>query len=112
MNRINIKPMTINRAWKGRRFKTDEYRSWRTEMFYTLPKIEVPDPPFKVSFEFGFSTKNSDIDNPVKCCLDAIQDKYRINDRDVYRLEVEKKMVKKGGEYIKFKIENYEKIKP
>lgn len=102
---LKIKPMTVNEAWQGRRYKTEKYKKWRQNVTYLLPTLNVPNVKLKVMLEFGFSNKSSDIDNPIKCILDAIQFKYGFNDKMIYRLEVDKQIVKKGDEYIKFNIE-------
>ena len=60
-------------------------------------------PPYRIDIEFGFTSKLSDIDNPVKCFVDILQKKYGINDKDVYEMNLKKVIVKKGG-YIKFSI--------
>lgn len=64
----------------------------------------MPDPPFKIDVEFGMSAL-SDLDNPLKPLLDVLQKKYGINDRDILELRAKKKVVKKGKEFIAFKIE-------
>ena len=61
-----IKLLSVNKCWQGKRFKSKAYKAYEAELLYTLPKRELPSAPFKVSFEFGFSTKAADIDNPVK----------------------------------------------
>jgi Holliday junction resolvase RusA-like endonuclease len=105
MIKIKTKPLSVNGAWKGRRYKSDEYKNYEVGVTWMLPKITIPEPPFKVSYEFGFSSKGSDIDNPVKCFQDILVKKYGFKDQDIYELHVTKKIVKKGKEYIKFKIE-------
>lgn len=76
-----------------------------------LPKLKICDAPYKITIEFAFSSILADIDNPLKPFLDVLQKKYNINDRDVYRLEVVKTVVKKGSEFVKFNIETYGKEK-
>jgi Holliday junction resolvase RusA-like endonuclease len=49
-------------------------------------------------------SKLSDVDNPLKPFLDILQKKYKINDRDIEQLQVRKVVVKKGGEFIRFGI--------
>ena len=39
--RIDIKPMSVNEAWKGRRFKTDKYKGFEKEMLLKLPNIKI-----------------------------------------------------------------------
>ena len=64
--RVNIKPLSVNRAWQGRRYKTDAYEAYEMEMLLRLPAGRLPEPPYRVFYEFGFSNKLSDYDNPVK----------------------------------------------
>ena len=103
---IKTKPLSVNDAFQGRRFKTIAYKNYEVGVSSMLPNIKIPKPPFKVSYEFGFSSKAADIDNPVKCFTDILQKKYGFNDKDIYEMSLKKKIVKKGNEYIKFKIES------
>lgn len=104
--KINIKPLTINQAFKGRRFRTDKYDSFIKDCLLLLPKsIEIPDKAnVKLAVEFGFSSKLSDIDNCLKTFIDCLVKKYKVDDRYIQELHVFKEIVKKGDEYIKFKI--------
>ena len=103
---VNIKPLSVNNAWKGRRFKTMEYKSYERAVLLMLPKrIDIPEPPFSLNLEFGYSSKLADIDNGLKPFIDILQKKYGINDKDIYHLQVLKTIVKKGEEFVKFKIE-------
>ena len=104
MIKIDLKPLSVNEAWKGKRFRTDKYRKFQTDLSYLLPKIEITNPPFCLKLVFGFSNKLSDIDNPVKLVQDILVKKYGFDDRDIYRLEVDKTIVKKGSEFIRFEI--------
>lgn len=103
---VNIKPLSVNEVWQGRRFKTQAYKSYEKAVLLMLPKrIELPSPPFSITFEFGVSSKLSDWDNPIKPFQDILCKKYGIDDRDIYKGTVSKVLVKKGEEYVKFKIE-------
>jgi len=104
---IPVKPMSINEAWKGRRFKTDKYKAYVIAVKAKLPVIKLPPTPYKVSFWFGFSTSLSDVDNPTKPTLDILCQKYNFSDRHVMELTLKKVMVKKGSEFFSFKIEHY-----
>jgi Holliday junction resolvase RusA-like endonuclease len=108
MYKINIKPLSVNECWQGRRFKTISYKKYERDMLLMLPKKTFKFDKFSIVVEFGFSTVLADIDNPLKPFIDVLQKKYNINDRDVYSLSVSKKVVPKGTEYIKFKISQYE----
>ncbi len=103
MTEIKIKPLTVNQAWKGRRFKTKKYTEYEKELYYLLPDIEIPEGNLKLVSEVGYSYSGSDIDNYLKPFLDVMQKRYGFNDSRIYKLEITKKLVKKGKEYIKFK---------
>lgn len=95
--------MTVNKAWQGRRFKTPEYKAWREQINWMLPpSIEVPEGRMMLMVTFGVSSKLCDFDNPVKCFVDALQEKYGFNDRQIYVGLVAKVDVPKGKEYIKW----------
>ena len=51
--KYKIKPLSVNKAWAGKRFKTEDYKSYEKELLLALPKQEVPEPPYCVYFEFG-----------------------------------------------------------
>lgn len=104
--RMDVKPLSVNECWQGKRFKTRKYLAYEKELLYTLPKLKLPEPPYKVSFEFGFSNVMCDWDNPVKPLQDILQKKYGFNDKDVHEANVVKTKTKKGKEYFKFKIES------
>lgn len=108
MIQVNIKPLSVNDAWQGRRFKTKKYKMYEKELFYLLPPQQIKSDRLRIILVFGFSNVNSDIDNPIKQTMDIMQKKYCFNDRNVYELIVKKEVVKKGQEYIKFKIEDTE----
>ena len=103
---ISIKPLSVNCAWKGKRFKTKAYKQYERDVLYLLnptPSLSpLPLAPYRIDIEFGFTNKLSDIDNPVKCFMDILQKKYGINDRDVYEMNLKKTIVKNA--YIKFSI--------
>lgn len=104
-NKIMIKPLSVNEAWKGRRFRTDAYKSYCTELSWLLPaKIEIPSPPFEIYFKFGLSSANADGDNPIKPTQDIIAKKYGFNDKSIKRWVIEVEKVPKGSEFIEFNI--------
>lgn len=102
MIKIDIKPLSVNDAWRGRRFKTKQYEKYEKDVLFLLPKIKLPDPPFHVDYEFGFSSAGSDLDNPVKLCTDILQKKYDFNDSLIHSMSIRKFKVEKGKEYFKF----------
>ncbi len=102
---LNIKPLSVNAAWQGSRFKTEAYKKYERDVILLLPKMDLPAPPYKIEIHYGFSTKLSDIDNPTKMILDILQKKYLFNDSHVYDLHLKKNIVEKGKEYVKINIE-------
>ena len=109
MHIVNIKPLSVNQAWQGKRFKTPTYNNYIRDLLMILPKITVPDGELELYLQFGFSSASSDFDNPVKCFVDCLQKKYNFNDKMIKRCIIDVDKVKKGDEYIKF---NLSKKKP
>ena len=103
---IIIKPLSVNEAWQGRRFKTDEYKAYEIAVIKEMSNIKLNvNPPFAVMIEYGFSNSASDIDNPTKLVLDILQKKYKFNDKDIYKLVLIKTIIAKGKEYFRFRIQ-------
>jgi len=107
MDRINIKPLSVNKAWMGKKFKTADYHSFEKECLYRLPKLPMPKPPFEVTYKFGFSNRNSDLLNPEKLVTDILCKKYNIDDRYIEKMTLTKEIVPKGQEYFEFSITHY-----
>lgn len=106
--KVDIKPLTVNRAWQGRRFKTPAYKEYRQTLQLILPNIELPAPPYLVKYEWGLSNNLSDYDNPIKPFQDAVADKYGFDDKHIVAAYIRKRIVPKGQEYVKFRIEHFE----
>jgi Holliday junction resolvase RusA-like endonuclease len=104
MPRVDIKPLSVNQAWQGKRFKTPAYKQYEKQVLLMLPKIDVPEGKLALNIRFGLSSKNADVDNPVKCFVDCMQKKYGFNDRNIYKMSIEKVDVKKGHEFIEFSV--------
>lgn len=100
--RINIKPMSVNAAYRGRRFNTKEHIQWEQLVLYSLPSIELPPPPYEIAFTFGLSSVNADGDNCIKIAQDVIAKKYGFNDKQIKRWLVEVIKVDKGKEFFEF----------
>lgn len=103
MEFIKTKPLSVNKVWCGKRFKTDDYKVYEQELFLLLPKeLKIPKGKIHLKLRFGFSSKASDIDNPLKPFVDILQKKYGFNDKMIYKLSVEKVDIKKDSEFIEF----------
>lgn len=101
MPRIEVKPLSVNEAWQGKRFKTQKYKSFETELLWKLPKLGILKAPYKLVVTFGIST-TSDLDNCLKTFLDVLQKKYGINDRDIFEIHAKKEVTK--NHFIDFEI--------
>ena len=102
---LNIKPLSVNQAWQGRRFKTDQYKEWIKHLTLILPPVKTSfKGDLKVEIVFGFSSRASDIDNPLKPLIDVLQKKYGFNDNQIQELNVKKELTTKGKEFINLNI--------
>ncbi len=104
MKTIKVKALSVNACFQGRRFKTKHYKAYELQIKSLLPKIDVPKGQLMITFHFGFSSKLSDIDNPVKPFMDILQKQYGFNDNQVYEMRLTKEIVNKGDEFIEFDI--------
>jgi Holliday junction resolvase RusA-like endonuclease len=104
MNTIHIKPLSINRAYQGRRWRTPEYDQFEKDCIWLLPPITLPEPPFHINYTFGMSNVQCDVDGPLKVFQDVLQKKYRFNDNLVHSITLNKVKTKKGSEFISFLI--------
>jgi len=101
--KVDIKPLTVNRAWQGKRFKTPEYKAYEQELLLKLPNdFKVPkDGHLVVKYEFGVSSR-VDWDNPIKPFQDVLQKKYGFDDNRIIDGTVIKTIVKRGEEFARF----------
>lgn len=107
--KLTIKPLSVNRCWQGKRFKTKEYILYERLIMATLPSdYFIPEGNLQAHYIFGMSNKNADNDNPVKPIQDILQKKYGFNDHRIYKTIVEKIDVPKGEEFIEFIIESFD----
>lgn len=108
MTRIDEKPLSVNEAWKGQRYKSNEYKAYQSKLLWLLPrKIDIPTPPFEIYFRFGFSSAASDWDNPVKVLQDILSKKYGFNDKLIRRAVVDTEIVPKGQEFFEFELKTF-----
>lgn len=102
--RIKIKPLSINEAFQGKRFKTAKCKDYEEELWWQLPKMSIPKGKLKIKYIFGFSNKNADLCNPEKILTDVLSKKYGFNDKMIYEMTMLREDVKKGEEFIDFEI--------
>lgn len=105
--KLEIKPLSVNKAWQGRRYKTDEYKLYEENVMFMLRRIKLLDidflKPLKIEIVAGMSV-SADIDNVVKPFLDILQKRFNFNDKNIMELFLKKEITPK--KYIKFKISN------
>jgi hypothetical protein len=70
--RMEVKPLSINQCWQGKRYKTDAYKKYEAVLLMTLPKMDLPEPPYQIYFKFGFSSASSDYANGIKAILNIL----------------------------------------
>ena len=105
--KINIKPLSVNQAWQGRRFKTKSYQKFEQDLLFILPSNKYRfsnNAKLRVIYRFGFSNALSDLANPEKLITDILVKKYGFDDRQIYEMQLFKEVVKKGLEFIDFEI--------
>lgn len=91
-------------------FKTPEYLAYQNEIRDDMIMEEWPfgDSLVQFTIDVGLSNRGADIDNVLKPLLDTYQGMFEdFNDNKVYRIEVEKNIVKKGEEYLTVIVEEY-----
>ena len=110
LKRLKLKPLSVNEAFKGTRFKTKAYKAFISDVFNLLPKRKLPKLPEKAKlfahYRWGFSSVLSDNDNPTKPFQDVLFERMPNDDRDVVFTILEKHIVPKGKEYIDFHVGN------
>jgi Holliday junction resolvase RusA-like endonuclease len=102
---LQIKPLSVNVCWQGKRFKTKAYQAYEKEVLLRLPMLRMPEPPYRFTYEFGLSNMQSDVDNPTKPLQDILSKKYGFNDNQIIEAVLRKVKVKKGEEYFTVTVE-------
>ncbi len=104
--RVNLKPVSINRAYRGgRRFKTKDYIQFEKDMLLLLSgKIQKFPGNYAISFKFYLKNALAcDLSNFVKTTEDCIVKAGIVNDdRFCWRMVVEK--YKSEQEFFEFEI--------
>lgn len=94
--KLNCHPLSVNQAWNGRRFKTDDYKSYEIEVSTLLQpyknKIEYFDGLVEIKYKWYLKYhKTTDYDNPIKPIQDIlVKNKIIKDDRFIYKATIEK----------------------
>lgn len=102
---LALAPLSVNKAYRGRRFATNDLKCFKRDLSRLLPKTTVIDGKLQFIATFGISDR-SDLDNCLKTTLDCLAEHYGFNDKQVYEIRVTKEKVKRGSEFIEFELNN------
>ena len=106
-----FQPLSVNKAWQGRRFKTDDYKSYEKIAHLLLPKCDMVRGFVEIWYEFGLPPRSygiSDVGNLEKCLSDiVVQKKYIEDDRKIVAMHLRK--VESPEYYIKIEIRKWKK---
>lgn len=95
MIRIECSPLTVNQAWRGRRYKTSAYDKYEVEVSALLPH-DIKNSAFEglVEITYRFYLKHhatTDYDNLLKPLQDILcKNGVLKDDRFIYRAVIEK----------------------
>ena len=106
--RIDIKPLSVNACWQGRRYKTPEYKDFEEECLLLLRNKKMIKGPVVVYYNCYIKNySRSDVGNFEKPLSDIITKAGLIeDDRFIKKIVMEK--FKSKEEYIDIIIEKYE----
>jgi Holliday junction resolvase RusA-like endonuclease len=108
IHQVYLKPVSVNRAWQGRRFKTKEYKAFEEELLWMLKNSAKVSGWYTISFKFYVKNyKSVDLSNLIKTTEDIIVKSGIVDDdRFCKRMEVEK--FKSETDWFKFIIKTLE----
>ena len=90
---INIKPLTVNQAWQGKKFKSPAYKQFSNDIAWLLPRNgKAPSGPIEVYYKFFLKHHaTTDFDNLIKPLQDQLVQNFIIeDDRFIYKAIIEK----------------------
>lgn len=101
---LDIKPLTVNKAWQGKRFTTKDYKKYTEDCLLLLPRVEVQASKYEIIYRFYLiHHKTTDYDNLIKPLQDIIVKKGIIpDDKYIYRAVIEK--IPSTRDYIEIEI--------
>jgi Holliday junction resolvase RusA-like endonuclease len=104
---IPIKPLSVNKAWQGRRFKSKDYKKYETDVCLLLPIAnKTVDTACEVVYRFYLKNhKMTDADNLIKPLQDIIVKLgYIKDDRLIWKYTIMKFPCTNGQECIQVEI--------
>jgi len=102
--KIDLKPVSINEAFQGKRFKTQKCKDFEQQFFFLAKKKKMIKGIVEVEYKFHLKNhKMADYDNYIKILQDMIvKCGYIEDDRKIYKATIYK--IKSKTDYIEFKI--------
>lgn len=105
---VMTKPLSVNRAYTGRKRRSVWLKGFNTRVLRELPKGSIPNKGnLTLTITCGVSNRRSDLDNLLKPFIDCLQLAYGFDDSQIYYITARKKIVRKGDEYINWRINKY-----
>ena len=103
---IQLKALSVNNAWRGRRFKTDDYKQYEADCF-KLIKGEKVEGWVEIKYRFYLKNfGNTDVSNLVKLLEDIIV-KCELIDDDRKVVEFSAKKIKSKEDKIEIELLPY-----
>jgi Holliday junction resolvase RusA-like endonuclease len=101
---LDIKPLSVNRCWQGRRFKTKDYLQYERDVLLLLPKNVIIKGEVEVNVKYFCKHYGLlDIDNISKPLLDILVKNGMIeDDRKITKLVLQK--IKSQNDYLEIEI--------
>ena len=90
--KIDIKPISVNAAFQGKRFKTKDCKAYEQALWYKLPRKPMLTGEVEIWFDFFLvNYAKTDISNLVKVTEDIlVKKKYIQDDRKIVKMHLSK----------------------
>ena len=109
--KLNMKPLSVNQAWQGQRYKTKMYKAYEQEALLRLPNKKTDSECLKISYDFYLKhSKISDVGNFEKPLTDILVKKGIIKD-DRYIRQIVITKYHGNTSYVIIKVEDFEEKK-
>ena len=113
---LKYKPLSVNKAFTGQRYKTPLYKVFVkaiTDLLaYVAKPPKPPDTRLFAHYVWGFSNNQSDVDNPTKTFQDVLFDYWGLKNKDhrVRFMILEARKCEKNEEFIGFHVDNQDNL--
>ena len=89
---LDLKPLSVNDAYRGRRFDTAQKRQYDMKLRLMLPMVVVPGPYYAIHYRFFLvNFSRTDQQNLLKCLTDGIVKRgIIVDDRRIIKEIIEK----------------------